>query len=132
MEIELKRRAPVAVFGGVGAVVAAVLVDVRVRLHVRVEHRLVDARVAALGALERFRAEVVAHVVLEVVLVLCHKRTLGARQQLLGLDVDARMPPEVELGHGHEAEGGCGELLHRRQVRARHRRRRCERRALLR
>ena len=66
------------VFGGICAVVAAVLVDVRVRLHVRVEHRLVDARVGTFGTLERLGTEVVAHVVLQVVLVLGHERALGA------------------------------------------------------
>ena len=98
-EVELEA---VAVLGGVGAVGAPVLVDVRVRLHVRVEHRLVDARVRAFGTFERFGAEVVAHVVLEVMFVLGHERTLGARQQLLGFDVRTRVLPEAHLVDGHE------------------------------
>ena len=44
----------------------------------RVEHGLVDARVGALGALERLGTEVVSHVVLEMVLVFSHERALGA------------------------------------------------------
>ena len=91
-----------AVFGSISAVIAAVLVDIGVRFHVRIEHGLVDARIAALGTLERLGTEVIAHVVLEVVLVLGHERAFRARQQLLGFDVGARVLPEVQFGHGHE------------------------------
>ena len=93
----------VAVFGGVGAVGAAVLVHVGVRVHVRVEHGLVDARVVALAALVRLGPEVVAQVVLQVVLVLRHEGALGARQQLLFLDVRARVRPERDLNRKCEA-----------------------------
>lgn len=102
----------VAVLGGVGAVGAPVLVDVRVRLHVRVEHRLVDARVAAFVALERFRAEVVAEVVLQVVLVFGDERAFRTREQLVGLDVTLRVLPKVELRYGHEVALLALERLH--------------------
>ena len=92
----------VAVLGGVGAVGAAVLVDVGVRLHVRVEHGFVDARVVALAALVGLGAEVVAEVVLQVVLVLRHEGAARASQQLLLLDVRPRMRPERHL---HTAKG---------------------------
>lgn len=62
-----------------------------------VEHRLVDARVVALVALEGLRAEVVAQVVLQVVLVLGDKGTLRALQALVVLDVRARMLPVLLL-----------------------------------
>ena len=88
----------VAVLGSVVAVGAPVLVDGGVRLHVRIQHGLVDARVAAVGTLERLRPEVVAQVVLEVVLVLGDERALGAGQQLLRLDVTLAVHPEVLLG----------------------------------
>lgn len=88
----------VAVLGGVVAVGTPVLVDGGVGLHVRVQHGLVDARVAAVGALERLRTEVVAQVVLEVVLVLGDERALGAGQQLFRLDVTLAVHPEVLLG----------------------------------
>ena len=87
----------VAVLGGVCAVGAAVLIDVRVRLHVAVEHRLVDARVVTLVATERLRAEVVPEVVLEVVLVFGDERTLRALQDLVVLDVRPRVVPELNL-----------------------------------
>ena len=87
----------VAILGRVGAVGAAVLVHVRVRLHVTVEHRLVDARVVALVAAEGLRAEVIAQVVLQVVLVLRHKRTLRTLQDLVVLDVGAGVVPELNL-----------------------------------
>lgn len=92
----------VAIFRGVIAVGAPILVYVGVRLHVRVQHGLVDASVAATGAFERLRAEVVAQVVLQMVLVLGHERALGAVEHLLGLDVRLGVTPKVLLGHGHE------------------------------
>ena len=94
----------VAVLRGVRAVGAPVLVDVRVRLHVAVQHRLVDARVVALGAAERLRAEVVAQVVLQVVLVLGDERTLRTLQDLLVLDVRARVLPELNLQRDRETD----------------------------
>ena len=44
----------VAVLGGVGAVRTSVLVHVRVRLHVAVQHRLVHTAVVTVVALEWF------------------------------------------------------------------------------
>ena len=87
----------VAVLGGVRAVGAAVLVDVRVRLHVAVEHRLVDAGVVTFVAAKRLRAEVVPQVVLEVVLVLGDERTLRTLQDLVVLDVRPGVVPELNL-----------------------------------
>ena len=100
-KVQLQR---VAVLRGVGAVGAPVLVDVGVRLHVRVQHGLVDARVVALVAAERLGAEVVAQVVLEVVLVLGDERTLRALQDFVVLDVRARVLPKLHLASG----GGVG------------------------
>lgn len=91
----------VAVLGGVGAVLAAVLVNIRVGLHVRVEHRLVDAAVVALGALEGLAAEVIAQVVNEVVLKLGHKVAPRTAEHLVCLDVRLRVLPVVVLLHGH-------------------------------
>ena len=88
----------VTVLGGVVAVGAPVLVDGGVRLHVRVQHGLVDARIAAVRALERLRPEVVTQVILQVVLVFGDKRALGAGQQFLWLDVTLAVHPEVLLG----------------------------------
>ena len=67
------------------------------RLHVAVQHRLVDARVVALVALKRLGAEVVAQVVLQVVLVLGDERTLGALQALVVFDVTPRVLPILLL-----------------------------------
>ena len=67
------------------------------RLHVTVQHRLVDARVVALVAFERLGAEMVAQVVLQVVLVLGDERTLGALQALVVFDVTARVLPVLLL-----------------------------------
>ena len=74
-----------------------VLVNIGVRLHVAVEHGLVDARVVALGALEGLRAEVVTRVVLQVVLVLSHERTLGTLQHFVVLDMQTRVLPILLL-----------------------------------
>ena len=79
-----------------------VLVDVGVRLHVAVEHALVDTRVVALVTLERFRAEVVTKVVLQVVLVLRDEGTLGALETLVVLDVAACVLPVLLLEGGRE------------------------------
>jgi len=65
---------------------------------VRVEHGLVDACVGAAGTLEGLGAGVVAHVVVQVVLELRDERAARARQHLLGLDVRARVRPELVLG----------------------------------
>ena len=73
------------------AALAAVLVVAGVALHVAVEHGLVHAGVVAvgIGALEGLAARVVAHVVLQVVLVLGDEAAAvqRAEQQLLRLDV---------------------------------------------
>ena len=58
----------VAVLGGVVAVCTPVHVGGHVRLHVRVQHRLVDASVVAVRAFQRFRPVVVPQMVLKVVL----------------------------------------------------------------
>lgn len=92
----------VAVLGDVVAVGAPVLVDVRVRLEVRVEHGLVDAGVGALRALEGFGARVVAQVVLEVVFVLGHEGAARAGEHLVALDVSLAVRPEIQFGVGYE------------------------------
>ena len=91
----------VAVFSSVGTVGAAILVHVGVRLHVTVQHGLVDTRVVAFRALEGFRAEVIAEMVFEVVLVLGDKRTLRALEHLVVLDMSSGMLPEVHLENNH-------------------------------
>ena len=64
------------------------------------QHGQVDAHVVALGALVRLGAGVIAHVVVEMVLVLGDKRALGALEQLVGLDVLLTlMHPVVLLAH---------------------------------
>lgn len=67
------------------------------RFHVRVEHGFVDARIAALGTLERFGIEVIARVIFEVVFVFSHERAVRAGQQFLGLDVSPGVLPKVEF-----------------------------------
>ena len=93
-EVELQT---VAVFGGVRAVGTAVLIDIGVRLHVRIEHALVDARIVAFRAFERLRAEMIAQVIFQMVLVLGDERTFGALQDLVLLDVDASVHPKLNL-----------------------------------
>jgi hypothetical protein len=85
----------VAVLGGVVAIGASVLVDGCVRLHVRVQHRLVDARVAAVIALERLRAEVVSQMILEMMLVFGDEGTFRAGQQFFWFDVTLAVLPEI-------------------------------------
>ena len=70
-----------------------VLVNIGVRFHVAVKHGLVDTRVVAFVAFEGFRAVVVAKVVLEMVLVLSHERTLWTLKTLVVFDVHARVLP---------------------------------------
>ena len=62
----------VTVLGGVLALSTPVHVSGDVGLHVRVQHRLVDARVVAMWTLERLRPKVVPHMVLQMML---HKIT---------------------------------------------------------
>jgi len=54
---------------------ALILVDIRVRLHVRLEHRLVLARIAALGARVGIDVEVRQNVVHHVMLEAGRERT---------------------------------------------------------
>lgn len=89
----------VTVLGGVGAVRAPVLVNVGVAFKVRVEHRLVDARVVAFCTLIRLGTHVVAKMVLQVVLVLGDKSTFGAVQHFLGTDVSFVVVPELLFGY---------------------------------
>lgn len=79
------------------------LIDVGVRFHVRVEHGFVDARVTAFGAFKRFRIEMIARVVLEVVFVFGHERTVRASQQFFGFDVRPGVFPKIQFGHGNES-----------------------------
>ena len=76
-----------AVFGSIGAVSTAVLVDIGMGLHVRVEHALVDACIVAFGAFEGLRAKVVAEVVFEMVLILSDEWTFWALQDLVFFDM---------------------------------------------
>lgn len=91
----------VAVLGGIITVCAAILIHGAVRLAMRVEHGFVDARVAALVALEGFLVLVLADVILQVMLELGDKRTLGALQNLIRFHVGACVRPEIHLGDGH-------------------------------
>jgi len=77
----------VAVLGSELAVGTAELVDVRVRLGVAVEHRLVVAAVRALVALVRARAVVAAQVVLEVMTQFRRERTARTFEHLVGRHV---------------------------------------------
>ena len=69
--------------------VLPVLIDVCMGFHVRIEHRLVDTCVVAFRTLERFRAKVIAQMVLQVMLVFRDKRTSWALQKLVFFDVRA-------------------------------------------
>lgn len=88
----------VAIFSRVSAIGAAELIDVAVAFQVGIEHGFVDAGVGALVALERFRAEMVSQVVLQVVLVFGNERALGAGQYPVSLDMHFGMIPEFGLG----------------------------------
>lgn len=63
----------VAVLCGIGAIGAAVLVNISVGLHMRVQHGLVDTGVITLVAFIWLGVEVVTKVVLQMMLVLCDK-----------------------------------------------------------
>ena len=102
----------VAVLGRVVAVGTSVLVGGDVGLHVRVEHGLVNAGVAAVGAPEGLRPEVVPKVVLQVVLVLRHEGALGAGQKLFRLDVTLAVLPEILLGDSDKLALLALERLH--------------------
>lgn len=91
------------ILGGVGAILATILIDVRVRLHMRVEHRLVDATIVTLATTKRLRAKVIAKMILQVVLVLGDKVALWTRQHLVRLDVQAGVLPKVALLDRHVA-----------------------------
>lgn len=93
----------VAVFGGIITVGATILIHGAVRLAMRVEHRFVDTRVAALVALEGFLVLMLAYMVLQMMLELRHKWTLGTLQYLVGFHVGAGVCPEIHLGDGHNA-----------------------------
>ena len=86
-----------AVLRRVRAIHASELIDVGVRFHMRVEHRLVNARVGAFDALEGFRAVVVAVVVLQMVLVFGDKIAVSAIQLFLWWDVSASVRPAIVL-----------------------------------
>lgn len=75
------------VFRGISAVGTSVLIDIRVALHVRVQHGLVDACIVAFVALEWFRSKMVPQMILQVVLVLSHKRAFWTLEDLLFLNV---------------------------------------------
>ncbi len=64
------------------------------------EHRLVDTCVRTIWAFEWFRAKMVAEVVFQVVLVFGDKRTLGAAEHFLRLDVRFGVTPKVLLRDG--------------------------------
>lgn len=93
----------VAVLGGIITVSTAILIHGAVRLAMRVEHGFVDARVAALVALEGFLVLVLPYVIFQMMLELGDKRTLGALQNLIRFHVGACVRPEVHLGDGHNA-----------------------------
>lgn len=92
LEVELQG---VTVLGSIRAVCATVLVDIGVRLHVTVQHGLVNTAVIAMSAFEGLGAVVVPQVVLEMVLVLGHKNTFWAEEKLLWLDMSSTMLPEL-------------------------------------
>ena len=62
-----------------------------------VEHGFVDTGVVTLMAFEGLGAEVIPQVVLQVMFVLCDKRTLGALQAFVILDVRSGMLPVIFL-----------------------------------
>ncbi len=85
------------ILGGIRTVGTAVLVNIGVGLHVRIEHGLVDTGVIALATFVGFRAKMVSKVVLEMMLVFCHKGALRTLQQLVILDVLSGVLPEFNL-----------------------------------
>lgn len=102
----------VAVFSGVSTVGASVLINVRVRLEVAVQHRFVHARVRAFLAFERFRAEMVPQVIFQMVLVLGYEGAFGAGQQLFRLDVVTAVIPKLELRDRDEVALLASERFH--------------------
>lgn len=98
-EMQLER---VAILGSVVAISTPVLVNVGVRLEMRVEHGLVDAGVGALGTLERLAPHVVPLVVFHVMFVLGDKWAFGTVEHSFWLDVTLGMFPEVHLCDGNE------------------------------
>lgn len=89
----------VLMLGGVGAIQARVLIDVRVRLQVAIQHGLVDATVGALLALERLVLGVILHVVVHVMLELGDELARRERtaQPLLRGDVKVQVLPPLVL-----------------------------------
>ena len=67
-----------------------------------IKHRLVNATVIALGTFERFGAEMVAQMILQVVFVLGDEIAFGTGEHLLRLDMLFGVFPEVLLIGGHE------------------------------
>lgn len=68
----------------------------------RLEHRIVDARVGALAAAERLLAGMVALVEIVVVLVLGDERTLRAAQDFFRIHVLHAVRPQVGFDVGHK------------------------------
>jgi len=86
-----------AVLRRVRAIHASELIDVGVRFHMRVEHRLVNARVGAFDALEGLRAVVIAVVILQMMLVFGDKIAVPTIQLFLWWNVSASVRPAVVL-----------------------------------
>lgn len=84
LEVEFEA---VAVLGRIGAVCTPILVHIRVRLHVTVQHGLVDACIVTFRTLKWLGAKVVTQMILQVVLVFSDEWTLRALQYFVLLDV---------------------------------------------
>ena len=67
-----------------------------------IQHTLVDASVGTTRTLKWFGPKVVTQMVFQVVFVFSDKRTFGAIEHLLGLDMHFGMSPKILLGHGHK------------------------------
>lgn len=108
-QVEFQR---VAIFSGVSTIGASVLINVRMRFEVAVQHRFVHARVRAFLAFERFRAEMIPQVIFQMVLVLGYEGAFRAGQQLFRLDVVPAVIPKLELRDSDEVALLAPERFH--------------------
>lgn len=84
----------VAIFGRISAIRASVLIMIRMRFHVRIQHRFVDASVIALLAFERFRLEMIPQVIFQMVFVFGDKFAFWASQLFFRFYVTGHVVPK--------------------------------------
>jgi len=102
----------VAILGGIITVGTTILIDGAMGFTMRIQHGFVDARVTAFVTLEGLLVLMLADVILQMMLELGDKRTLGTLQYLVGLHVSAGVCPEIHLGDGHNATRLALVVLH--------------------